>query len=159
MSYPRGQFQPAIRVADLLQHITQMKRGQGYGFKEEYEYAQTSGSEHIRVVDVLFQLHVRREAEKIAWRMPRALKSHVPFYPSIRGNCWKEQSFSVVEFGFQSMGFGSKEPPAPTSNTTAAGRMSEGGGRFTLADGDASDRNLEKHKAAKLALQNVLQNG
>ncbi|XP_069508461.1 receptor-type tyrosine-protein phosphatase T isoform X15 [Ambystoma mexicanum] len=37
MSYSRGQFQPAIRVADLLQHITQMKRGQGYGFKEEYE--------------------------------------------------------------------------------------------------------------------------
>lgn len=37
MSYPRDQFQPAIRVADLLQHITQMKRGQGYGFKEEYE--------------------------------------------------------------------------------------------------------------------------
>uniref|UniRef100_A0A8C4H4Y4 protein-tyrosine-phosphatase n=1 Tax=Dicentrarchus labrax TaxID=13489 RepID=A0A8C4H4Y4_DICLA len=32
-----GQFQPAIRVADLLQHITQMKCGQGYGFKEEYE--------------------------------------------------------------------------------------------------------------------------
>ncbi|KAB1262765.1 Receptor-type tyrosine-protein phosphatase T [Camelus dromedarius] len=31
MSYPRDQFQPAIRVADLLQHITQMKRGQGYG--------------------------------------------------------------------------------------------------------------------------------
>ncbi|XP_018418116.1 PREDICTED: receptor-type tyrosine-protein phosphatase T isoform X8 [Nanorana parkeri] len=37
MAYPRGQLQPAIRVADLLQHITQMKRGQGYGFKEEYE--------------------------------------------------------------------------------------------------------------------------
>ncbi|KFO30222.1 Receptor-type tyrosine-protein phosphatase T [Fukomys damarensis] len=37
MSYSRDQFQPAIRVADLLQHITQMKRGQGYGFKEEYE--------------------------------------------------------------------------------------------------------------------------
>uniref|UniRef100_A0AAQ4RQF3 protein-tyrosine-phosphatase n=1 Tax=Gasterosteus aculeatus aculeatus TaxID=481459 RepID=A0AAQ4RQF3_GASAC len=32
-----SQFQPAIRVADLLQHITQMKCGQGYGFKEEYE--------------------------------------------------------------------------------------------------------------------------
>uniref|UniRef100_A0A3Q2YX20 Receptor-type tyrosine-protein phosphatase kappa n=1 Tax=Hippocampus comes TaxID=109280 RepID=A0A3Q2YX20_HIPCM len=30
-------FQPAIRVADLLQHITQMKCGQSYGFKEEYE--------------------------------------------------------------------------------------------------------------------------
>ncbi|XP_050968505.1 receptor-type tyrosine-protein phosphatase T isoform X14 [Labeo rohita] len=37
MSYQAGQFQPAIRVADLLQHITQMKCGQGYGFKEEYE--------------------------------------------------------------------------------------------------------------------------
>uniref|UniRef100_M3ZDI7 protein-tyrosine-phosphatase n=1 Tax=Xiphophorus maculatus TaxID=8083 RepID=M3ZDI7_XIPMA len=37
LSYQSGQFQPAIRVADLLQHITQMKCGQGYGFKEEYE--------------------------------------------------------------------------------------------------------------------------
>lgn len=37
VSAPAGQFQPAIRVADLLQHITQMKCGQGYGFKEEYE--------------------------------------------------------------------------------------------------------------------------
>lgn len=35
--YQTGQLHPAIRVADLLQHITQMKRGQGYGFKEEYE--------------------------------------------------------------------------------------------------------------------------
>ncbi|KAG7493683.1 receptor-type tyrosine-protein phosphatase T isoform X1 [Solea senegalensis] len=35
--FQAGQFQPAIRVADLLQHITQMKCGQGYGFKEEYE--------------------------------------------------------------------------------------------------------------------------
>ncbi|XP_078140038.1 receptor-type tyrosine-protein phosphatase T isoform X7 [Centroberyx gerrardi] len=37
LSYQKSQFQPAIRVADLLQHITQMKCGQGYGFKEEYE--------------------------------------------------------------------------------------------------------------------------
>ncbi|KAK5871933.1 hypothetical protein PBY51_012672 [Eleginops maclovinus] len=35
--FQAGQFQPAIRVADLLQHITQMKCGQSYGFKEEYE--------------------------------------------------------------------------------------------------------------------------
>ncbi|KAM9800544.1 receptor-type tyrosine-protein phosphatase T isoform 13-T14 [Syngnathus typhle] len=35
--FQAGQFQPAIRVADLLQHITQMKCGQVYGFKEEYE--------------------------------------------------------------------------------------------------------------------------
>lgn len=42
MSYQAGQFQPAIRVADLLQHITQMKCGQGYGFKEEYEVRMVS---------------------------------------------------------------------------------------------------------------------
>uniref|UniRef100_A0A7N8XUZ9 protein-tyrosine-phosphatase n=1 Tax=Mastacembelus armatus TaxID=205130 RepID=A0A7N8XUZ9_9TELE len=35
--FQAGHFRPAIRVADLLQHITQMKCGQGYGFKEEYE--------------------------------------------------------------------------------------------------------------------------
>ncbi|TRZ00691.1 hypothetical protein DNTS_012314, partial [Danionella cerebrum] len=35
--YQTAQRHPAIRVADLLQHITQMKRAEGYGFKEEYE--------------------------------------------------------------------------------------------------------------------------
>uniref|UniRef100_A0A8C2IGJ8 Receptor-type tyrosine-protein phosphatase kappa n=1 Tax=Cyprinus carpio TaxID=7962 RepID=A0A8C2IGJ8_CYPCA len=35
--YHTGQLHPAIRVADLLQHITQMKCAEGYGFKEEYE--------------------------------------------------------------------------------------------------------------------------
>lgn len=35
--YQTGQFHPAVRVADLLQHITQMKVAEGYGFKEEYE--------------------------------------------------------------------------------------------------------------------------
>ncbi|XP_061694525.1 receptor-type tyrosine-protein phosphatase mu-like isoform X8 [Syngnathoides biaculeatus] len=35
--YQSGQLHPAIRVADLLQHITQMKCAEGYGFKEEYE--------------------------------------------------------------------------------------------------------------------------
>ncbi|XP_054621436.1 receptor-type tyrosine-protein phosphatase mu-like isoform X1 [Dunckerocampus dactyliophorus] len=35
--YHTAQLHPAIRVADLLQHITQMKCAEGYGFKEEYE--------------------------------------------------------------------------------------------------------------------------
>ncbi|XP_053476551.1 receptor-type tyrosine-protein phosphatase mu-like [Ictalurus furcatus] len=35
--YQTGQLHPAIRVTDLLQHITQMKCAEGYGFKEEYE--------------------------------------------------------------------------------------------------------------------------
>uniref|UniRef100_A0A674PBV7 Receptor-type tyrosine-protein phosphatase kappa n=1 Tax=Takifugu rubripes TaxID=31033 RepID=A0A674PBV7_TAKRU len=39
--YQTGQLHPAIRVADLLQHITQMKCAEGYGFKEEYEVCQS----------------------------------------------------------------------------------------------------------------------
>ncbi|CAL1596668.1 unnamed protein product [Knipowitschia caucasica] len=35
--YQTRTVHPAIRVADLLQHITQMKCAEGYGFKEEYE--------------------------------------------------------------------------------------------------------------------------
>uniref|UniRef100_A0A673AEP2 protein-tyrosine-phosphatase n=1 Tax=Sphaeramia orbicularis TaxID=375764 RepID=A0A673AEP2_9TELE len=37
LPYQTAQLHPAIRVADLLQHITQMKCAEGYGFKEEYE--------------------------------------------------------------------------------------------------------------------------
>ena len=40
--YQTGQLHPAIRVADLLQHITQMKCAEGYGFKEEYEVGRIS---------------------------------------------------------------------------------------------------------------------
>lgn len=40
--YQTGQLHPAIRVADLLQHITQMKCAEGYGFKEEYEVSTSS---------------------------------------------------------------------------------------------------------------------
>uniref|UniRef100_A0A4W4GX10 protein-tyrosine-phosphatase n=1 Tax=Electrophorus electricus TaxID=8005 RepID=A0A4W4GX10_ELEEL len=35
--YQTGRLHPAIRVADLLEHVTQMKCAEGYGFKEEYE--------------------------------------------------------------------------------------------------------------------------
>uniref|UniRef100_A0AAQ5XKK3 Protein tyrosine phosphatase receptor type Ua n=1 Tax=Amphiprion ocellaris TaxID=80972 RepID=A0AAQ5XKK3_AMPOC len=35
--YHTGQLHPAVRVADLLQHINQMKTTEGYGFKQEYE--------------------------------------------------------------------------------------------------------------------------
>lgn len=35
--YQTAQLHPAIRVADLLQHINLMKTSDSYGFKEEYE--------------------------------------------------------------------------------------------------------------------------
>lgn len=49
--YQTGQLHPAIRVADLLQHITQMKCAEGYGFKEEYE---VSSIQYILCCLVLF---------------------------------------------------------------------------------------------------------
>lgn len=42
-----GQLHPAVRVADLLQHINQMKTAEGYGFKQEYEVS--GGSTEGRV--------------------------------------------------------------------------------------------------------------
>ncbi|XP_056437740.1 receptor-type tyrosine-protein phosphatase kappa isoform X3 [Gadus chalcogrammus] len=39
--YQTGQLHPAIRVADLLQHINLMKTSDSYGFKEEYEVLQS----------------------------------------------------------------------------------------------------------------------
>ncbi|ELV12547.1 Receptor-type tyrosine-protein phosphatase U [Tupaia chinensis] len=35
--YHTGQLHPAVRVADLLQHISQMKTAEGYGFQQEEE--------------------------------------------------------------------------------------------------------------------------
>ncbi len=46
LPYQTGQLHPAIRVADLLQHITQMKCAEGYGFKEEYEVRGTHTHTH-----------------------------------------------------------------------------------------------------------------
>lgn len=47
--YQTGQLHPAIRVADLLQHITQMKCAEGYGFKEEYEVRGGAGVTNARL--------------------------------------------------------------------------------------------------------------
>lgn len=44
LPYQTGQLHPAIRVADLLQHITQMKCAEGYGFKEEYEVSRNTNT-------------------------------------------------------------------------------------------------------------------
>lgn len=41
--YHTGQLHPAVRVADLLQHINQMKTAEGYGFKQEYEVRKDTG--------------------------------------------------------------------------------------------------------------------
>lgn len=42
--YQTGQLHPAIRVADLLQHINLMKTSDSYGFKEEYEVKMSAAS-------------------------------------------------------------------------------------------------------------------
>ncbi len=50
LPYQTGQLHPAIRVADLLQHITQMKCAEGYGFKEEYEVRRTLTHTHTHTL-------------------------------------------------------------------------------------------------------------
>lgn len=60
--YHTGQLHPAVRVADLLQHINQMKTAEGYGFKQEYEvkgryYTPLLHSDHIRQHRQLSLLH------------------------------------------------------------------------------------------------------
>lgn len=47
--YHTGQLHPAVRVADLLQHINQMKTAEGYGFKQEYEVRASRASVSRRV--------------------------------------------------------------------------------------------------------------
>uniref|UniRef100_A0A8C3JDG2 protein-tyrosine-phosphatase n=1 Tax=Calidris pygmaea TaxID=425635 RepID=A0A8C3JDG2_9CHAR len=49
--YHTGQLHPAVRVADLLQHINQMKTAEGYGFKQEYEVRASCGEVLGRVGD------------------------------------------------------------------------------------------------------------
>uniref|UniRef100_A0A7N6BU29 protein-tyrosine-phosphatase n=1 Tax=Anabas testudineus TaxID=64144 RepID=A0A7N6BU29_ANATE len=44
--YHTGQLHPAVRVADLLQHINQMKTAEGYGFKQEYEVRKEKKEKH-----------------------------------------------------------------------------------------------------------------
>uniref|UniRef100_A0A4W5PAT9 protein-tyrosine-phosphatase n=1 Tax=Hucho hucho TaxID=62062 RepID=A0A4W5PAT9_9TELE len=48
--YQTGQLHPAIRVADLLQHINLMKTSDSYGFKEEYENHFDWTYDHSRVI-------------------------------------------------------------------------------------------------------------
>uniref|UniRef100_A0A8C1JLG9 protein-tyrosine-phosphatase n=1 Tax=Cyprinus carpio TaxID=7962 RepID=A0A8C1JLG9_CYPCA len=92
MSYQAGQFQPAIRVADLLQHITQMKCGQGYGFKEEYEVR----NDHTRVRLQLLEGDPHSDyinANYIDVSMTRPMQETVrDFWRMI----WQENSASIV---------------------------------------------------------------
>ncbi|XP_067565417.1 receptor-type tyrosine-protein phosphatase U-like [Pseudorca crassidens] len=45
--YHTGQLHPAVRVADLLQHINQMKTAEGCGFKQECKVHGPSPELHI----------------------------------------------------------------------------------------------------------------
>uniref|UniRef100_A0A8D3CRU6 protein-tyrosine-phosphatase n=1 Tax=Scophthalmus maximus TaxID=52904 RepID=A0A8D3CRU6_SCOMX len=49
--YHTGQLHPAVRVADLLQHINQMKTAEGYGFKQEYEVRRERSSRFFCISD------------------------------------------------------------------------------------------------------------
>uniref|UniRef100_A0AAR2JQX7 protein-tyrosine-phosphatase n=1 Tax=Pygocentrus nattereri TaxID=42514 RepID=A0AAR2JQX7_PYGNA len=62
--YHTGQLHPAVRVADLLQHINQMKTAEGYGFKQEYEVRFESKSK-MTALTVPFRLSYDRHRVKL----------------------------------------------------------------------------------------------
>uniref|UniRef100_A0A8C3TB26 protein-tyrosine-phosphatase n=1 Tax=Chelydra serpentina TaxID=8475 RepID=A0A8C3TB26_CHESE len=63
--YQTGQLHPAIRVADLLQHITQMKCAEGYGFKEEYEVSASTPNYFLLSVVPISDDHSRVRLQPI----------------------------------------------------------------------------------------------
>uniref|UniRef100_A0AAY4BJX4 protein-tyrosine-phosphatase n=1 Tax=Denticeps clupeoides TaxID=299321 RepID=A0AAY4BJX4_9TELE len=83
--YHTGQLHPAVRVADLLQHINQMRTSEGYGFKQEYEvrfHERTCITELCRsfLTDMLFAITLsRQDMIYDFWRM-----------------VWQENCFSIV---------------------------------------------------------------
>ena len=62
--YHTGQLHPAVRVADLLQHINQMKPAEGYGFKQEYEVREEGGERMWK-----------RLLGKESWRLKETLRT------------------------------------------------------------------------------------
>uniref|UniRef100_A0A8C1L2K1 Receptor-type tyrosine-protein phosphatase U n=1 Tax=Cyprinus carpio TaxID=7962 RepID=A0A8C1L2K1_CYPCA len=117
--YHTGQLHPAVRVADLLQHINQMKTGEGYGFKQEYEI--TLSSQQL-TVPVFFFLYNPCECRDLLFHKTTSILSlscvqiiHLPQF-SMKAHCsislsagpkqdmiydfwrmvWQENCYSIV---------------------------------------------------------------
>lgn len=72
--YHTGQLHPAVRVADLLQHINQMKTAEGYGFKQEYEVKLSyNKQQHKRLI--LLQDNIIRQQNAAPVCVPWPIKN------------------------------------------------------------------------------------
>lgn len=110
--YQTGQLHPAIRVADLLQHITQMKCAEGYGFKEEYEVSMSSApgplSAFLGIVPATV-LPAHSVSQRAPWGLPERAQVFQPWlHFHLAGRCitrklaciqWKKEghfTFSLI---------------------------------------------------------------
>uniref|UniRef100_A0A674C066 protein-tyrosine-phosphatase n=1 Tax=Salmo trutta TaxID=8032 RepID=A0A674C066_SALTR len=102
--YQTGQLHPAIRVADLLQHINLMKTSDSYGFKEEYEsfFEGQSASWDVAKKDTnrtknrygnIIASHSNMANRNIGYHVPRPV--HETVYDFWR-MVWQEQSACIV---------------------------------------------------------------
>uniref|UniRef100_A0A7N8YB56 protein-tyrosine-phosphatase n=1 Tax=Mastacembelus armatus TaxID=205130 RepID=A0A7N8YB56_9TELE len=104
--YHTGQLHPAVRVADLLQHINQMKTAEGYGFKQEYEVKRRKDKEEEQSIVYSYDRHRVKlhslladpssdyvNANYIDVSHPPALKEMIyDFWRMV----WQENCFSIV---------------------------------------------------------------
>lgn len=77
--YHTGQLHPAVRVADLLQHINQMKTAEGYGFKQEYEvkWRYYALSLHADMTEQQRQL-LPRHSHNMKWTAVESIAADAP---------------------------------------------------------------------------------
>uniref|UniRef100_A0A8B9G6D3 protein-tyrosine-phosphatase n=1 Tax=Amazona collaria TaxID=241587 RepID=A0A8B9G6D3_9PSIT len=97
--YQTGQLHPAIRVADLLQHINLMKTSDSYGFKEEYEVRSSVVGfyDHSRVI--LQPVEDDPSSDYINANYIDVSELHSPVHETVYDfwrMIWQEQSACVV---------------------------------------------------------------
>lgn len=118
--YHTGQLHPAVRVADLLQHINQMKTAEGYGFKQEYEVRKVTKVIHfVKLALSLLSVPTHSTADKgdgnllqLRKNKLKMLSFSIPWNENDqRGKLWKKVSDMLAKVnGINASSLGWKPP-------------------------------------------------
>uniref|UniRef100_A0A8C6TVH6 protein-tyrosine-phosphatase n=1 Tax=Neogobius melanostomus TaxID=47308 RepID=A0A8C6TVH6_9GOBI len=94
--YHTGQLHPAVRVADLLQHINQMKTAEGYGFKQEYEVRKIWVKMHSLLADPSSDYVNANYIDVSQALVSPCLPNHLDMIYDFWRMVWQENCFSIV---------------------------------------------------------------